>query len=139
MSRWVVPQRPGLKAEGKDDPDSPLSRVVKYIPTEIVSAYTIIFSSLVMLRLPPGQAKYGVLALMLMFLITTVVYVAKQTGGVVRRAHLIVSPVAFLAWSYPISSALLGELFLGAVALGLQAIVIALSIVIVPREPERSV
>jgi len=139
MSRWVVPQRPGLKAGGPDNPDSPLSRVVKYIPGEIVSAYTVIFSALVMLKLPAEQGKWGVLALMLLFLITTIIYVAKQTSGVVRQAHLIVSPVAFLAWSYPISSALLGELFVGAVALGLQAVVIALSIVIVPREPQSPV
>jgi hypothetical protein len=53
-------------------------------------------------------------------------------AGAVRTAHLIVSPLAFLAWSYPISSSVLGDFFIALIAFGLQAVVLALSVLIAP-------
>jgi hypothetical protein len=70
----------------------------------------------------------------LLFLLVTIGYVATRTSGKVRQAHLIVSPLSFLAWAYPISSAVLGDFFISLVAFALQAVVIALAILVVPRE-----
>lgn len=134
MSRWVIPQRTGLRSESGEKSDGPIDRVVKYVPSEVVSAFTLLFTSLVTLGLPAKQAHYAGIALILFFLFITVAYVYTRTTGEVRKAHLIVSPLAFLAWAYPISSAVLGEFFVGVIAFTAQAVVIGLAIIIVPRE-----
>ena len=134
MSRWVVPKRPGLAAAAGDQPDGPLARVVKYVPAEIVTAYTLLFSALVTMNLPIGQSQRIVCGLIAVFFVVTIIYVAKNTTGKVRLGHLVVSPVAFLAWTYPISSAVLGDLFIGWISFVAQAIVIALSLAMAPRE-----
>ncbi len=134
MSRWVVPQRAGLRSDSGEKPDGPIDRIVKYVPAEVVSAFTLLFTGLVTLGLPAKQAPYAGMALIFFFLIITFAYVYTRTTGEVRKAHLLVSPLAFLAWAHPISSAVLGELFVGAIAFAAQALVIGLAIVIVPRE-----
>ena len=82
-----------------------------------------------------GQRVRLAIVLIIIFLSATVVYVAKNTPVAVRKAHLIVSPLAFLAWAYPISSPMLGEWFVPLVSLIAQAVVIALSIAMQPRIP----
>ncbi|MEA2887247.1 hypothetical protein [Bradyrhizobium sp.] len=133
MSRWVVPGTAGLKAGTPGGPDGPAGRIVKYIPGEVVSAFTLIFTGLVSFKFEAAQAKWAAVGLIVLFLIVTIVYVARNTSGVVRTSHLIVSPLAFVAWAYPVASSVLGDFFIGLVAFGLQAIVIALSLFIVPR------
>jgi hypothetical protein len=135
MSRWVTAKRPGLKAAAGEKPDGPLARIAKYIPGEIVSAYTLLFSGLAAFKLAPGESLRAAFALIAIFLVVTIVYVATRTPrGSVRTAHLIVSPIAFLVWAYPISSSLLGAWFVGLAAFFGQAIIMALSIIIVPIE-----
>jgi hypothetical protein len=135
MSRWVIPKTSGLKAAAGEEPDGPLARIAKYIPGEVVSAYTLLFSGLTAFKLAPNESLWAALAMIAIFLVVTIVYVATRTPrGPVRTAHLIVSPLAFLAWAYPISSSLLGTWFVGLVAFFGQAILIALSIMIVPQE-----
>ena len=96
MARWVKPpssEPPGPDREGW------LTRIVKYVPTEIVA-----FSCI-------GA-----------FFVATYLYIAFRTpGGKPKVAHYVISPFAFLAWAYPISAAMLGTFFLGFVAAGLQA------------------
>jgi hypothetical protein len=133
MSRWVVLKKPGLKSAvgGQEPPDGPLGRIAKYVPAEIVSAYTMLFGvmvSQVQGKLSEANQHWSALALIALFFLVTIIYVSKETDGAVRKVHLIVSPLAFLAWSYPISSALLGNWFYGLGAFALQAIVIALSL-----------
>jgi hypothetical protein len=139
MSRWVVLTKPGLKAGkgGEETPSGPLERIARYVPAEIISPYTMLFAAFVSLVKGRITAEYWPLvpaALMFLFFIATIAYVWRETSGAVRRVHLIVSPLAFLAWAYPISSALLGDWFDGIVALSAQAIVICLSIALW-REP----
>ncbi len=139
MSRWVVPggtQLVGGMTTPGDQPDGPLSRIVKYVPTEIVAAYTLLFTALVGLKLVDGQAtQWAAAGLIALFLVVTIIHVARDAPkGLVRNAHLIVSPLAFLAWAYPISSAMLGPWFVPLCSFAAQAIVIALAIVIQPKE-----
>lgn len=47
MSRWVVPRREGLKAGDGEPPSGPSERIAKYIPGEIISAYTMVYGLLV--------------------------------------------------------------------------------------------
>jgi hypothetical protein len=138
MSRWVVPDRSGLKAGATEPKDGPAGRVVKYVPAEVVAAYTLLFTALVTLNLPVGQSPWAAVGLIVLFCVVTIGYVANRTIGKVRQAHLIVSPLAFLAWAYPISSAVLGDLFFPLAAFVAQAIVIALSIIIAPREDQNA-
>jgi hypothetical protein len=117
-----------------DKKDEALGRIVKYVPAEVVAVYMLLFTALVAMGLPSGQGQWAAIGLILLFLLVTIVYVSRSTSGKVRKAHLMVSPLAFLAWAYPISSAVLGDLFLPIAAFAAQAIVLALSILIAPRE-----
>jgi hypothetical protein len=104
------------------------------VPAEVVSAFTLLFSVLVTMNLPTQQQLPVTVGLIALFLIVTIIYIAvKVPKGPVRTAHLIVSPIAFLAWAYPISSALLGSAFVGWVSFGAQALVIALSVFVAPK------
>lgn len=137
MSRWVVPKSSGLKAaRGGEAPDGPLGRIAKYIPGEIVSAFTVLFSGLAAMSLAAPTERWAAVTLVVLFLVVTIAYVARRTPvGEVRKAHLLVSPLAFLAWAYPISSSLLGDWFIGLVSFFGQAVVIALSIIVAPSVP----
>ena len=138
MSRWVVPKSSGLKAltlTAQPPSDIP-ERIAKYIPGEVIAPFTLLFSALAAMRLDGDQGRYAAVALIVIFLVATVAYVAiKAPAGPVRNAHLLVSSVAFLAWAYPISSGLLGPWFIGLVSFFGQAIVLALSIFIAPVLP----
>ena len=137
MSRWVVPApRGGNTVSSENREDGAAARITKYIPAEILSAYTILFTLLVSMDLIDSERQMAIFGLIALFFLVTVTYIWKKSGtGVVRRAHLLVSPLAFLAWSYPISSALIGEqFFYPLLAFAGQAVVIALSIFIRPVE-----
>lgn len=142
--RWVQPAGgfAGLR-EGLDGPassttttdggDNLAERIVKYVPAEVVAAFTMLFTALVGLDVGTKGPALAI-GLIVLFLVVTVVYIIwKAPKGSVQTSHLIVSPLAFLAWSYPISSAMLADYFSAIVAFILQAIVIALSIFIVPK------
>jgi hypothetical protein len=133
MSRWVVGGTSGLKSGTPAGPDGPAGRIVKYVPAEVVTTFTLIYTALVNFKFDATQAKWAAVFLIVLFLIVTVIYVARNTTGTVRQAHLIVSPLAFLAWAYPIASSILGDFFIGLIAFLLQAVVLALSLLIAPR------
>lgn len=144
-SRWVTPQPPsagpgGLRAEAAPQPGQPpkpdgaLERIVKYVPAEIVSMYTVIVGLLAGFTGKTAAMPYVAVGVLAIFLLATVAVVVKNVPDAqVRRAHLIVTPLAFVAWAYPISSALLGAWFEPLVSVLLQAAVLALSVVIQPR------
>ncbi|WP_040309978.1 hypothetical protein [Asticcacaulis biprosthecium] len=135
MSRWVLPNRPGLRADVGDGADNPLARIVKYVPTEVVAAYTALFTILATFNLEAVTAQRAVTGLIALFLVVTIIYVLREAPkGSVQQAHLVVSPISFLAWAYPISSALLGDWFIPLVSFGAQAVIVALAILISPRE-----
>ena len=137
MSRWVVAKRPGLRSEEATNAgpkDDALGRIAKYVPGEVLGAFTLLFTLLVSLRVSDELRPWVAVGLIVLFLIVTLAYIMKKAPeGEVRTAHLVVSPLAFLAWSYPISSSALGDLFLPIVAFVAQAIVIALSLFIRPQ------
>lgn len=143
MSRWVVPTGEGLKSGGGESPSGPAERIAKYIPGEIISAYTMLYGLIVsynggVTKEPSPDGYNWVLTvtvlLIFIFLIVTIFYIRKNSDPTSRKAHLIVSPVAYLAWVYPISSALLGSWFNGLVAILLQALSIGLALAIAPKE-----
>lgn len=125
MARWVKPpssEPPGPDREGW------LTRIVKYVPTEIVATFTMVVT---LMSNTPGEDTKRIVALVCIgvFFVATYLYIAfRMPGGKPKVAHYVISPIAFLAWAYPISSAMLGTWFLGYVAAGLQALVLLLSI-----------
>ena len=146
--RWVTPSsRPAPKAQpGKPSvraaPPAPASppgsdiveRIVLYVPTEVVAVFTMLLTAAVSLKVDPKQLPLIGAGLIVIFLIITVVYIFRSAPtGSIRNAHLLVSPVAYLAWAYPISSSILGTWFVPIFAFLLQAIVLALSIFIKPQ------
>ena len=136
MSRWVEPTRAGLVAGGQmAEASSPAERIVKYIPAEVLVGYTGLITALGLFGVLGEQEPWLAAGLMALFFVVTLVQVARgapEEGGV-RRAHLLVSPTAFLAWSYPISACLLGSWFEPALAFVLLALAVALSIMAKPR------
>lgn len=136
MSRWVRPVQAGLVAADEHGPASRLAeRIVKYIPAEVLVAYSGLITLLGTLGIIGEQQPALAAILMAGFLVVTVVLIYKYAPiqGQVRRAHLIVSPVAFLAWSYSISACLLGSLFLPVIAFLLVALTVGLSLILVPE------
>ncbi|MGZ9099168.1 MAG: hypothetical protein ACXW3O_05645 [Brevundimonas sp.] len=136
MSRWVSPASAGLKSAGGRGPsDDVLDRIVKYVPAEVLAAFTMLFGVAAAMELDVRTAQWTAVGLIGAFLAATVAYVATRApAGKVRTAHLAVSPVAFLAWAYPISSSLLGDWFFGLAAFAAQVVVVLLSMFIAPAE-----
>ena len=136
MSRWVEPTRAGFAARDEPAEASGLAeRIVKYIPAEVLVGYTALITGLGSFGVFGEQRSWLAAGLMALFFVVTLVQVTKGAPkeGSVRRAHLLVSPIAFLAWSYPISACLLGSWFEPALGFVLLALAVALSIVIRPR------
>jgi len=133
MSRFVVPKSASLVAATPTQPDGPLGRIVKYVPTEIVTIFTMFVGGMASFKIaPPTAQRIGVGAI-IAFLITTIIFMAVRAPvGTVKRAHLIVSPLAFLAWAYPISSALLGGWFIGYIAFLIQIFMLLLALIVAP-------
>lgn len=135
MSRWVVPERAGVRSTQAEPADGALSRIVKFVPSEVVASFTLLFSVLAAMSLPQGQQIPAAIGLIGLFLVVTILYIAlKAPPGIVKKVHLMVSPLAFLAWAYPISSSLLGRWFVGLVSFAAQAVVIAISVFVTPHE-----
>lgn len=151
MSRWVTPASSGVHAvsrartdveptdlvrtgaPGEGEADGPLNRIAKYVPTEILACYTCLFTVLVSMQLIASEQIWASFALIGLFFIVTIIYIWKNAGaGSVRTCHMIVSPLAFLAWAYPISSALLGDYYYPLAAFFGQAVIIAMSLFFKP-------
>lgn len=140
--RWIepapqlppaAPGQPGTRAVPAPAGNDIIERIVLYVPTEVVAVFTMLLTAAVSLNIDPEQRPLLGAGLILVFLIITVIYIIQSAPkGPVRNSHLIVTPLAFLAWSYPISSAILGDWFYPLVAFLLQAIVLAMSIFVKP-------
>ena len=136
MSRWVIPERSGLRTqEGEGGDDTLLKRIAKYVPAEILTGYTGLFAMLAALNVAETQKQWAAVGLIVIFVIVTIMYIRRNApSGSVRQAHSIVSPIAFVALAYPISSSALLDWYLPIFAFFGQVIVIALSYFIKPVE-----
>lgn len=135
MSRWIEPRRSGLvSADERGRASEAAERIVKYIPAEVLVTYTALITGLGALGIT-SERQYLAALLIAVFLIATVVVVwtGAPAADRVRQAHLWVSPLAFLAWSYSISACVLGTWFLPTVAFVLIVAAVGLSIMLVPK------
>ncbi len=113
-NRYVRPVTSGLAAGSSDGFGG---RLAKYLPTEIVSIYTVFISGLISANPPKSEAPWIAVGMMIVFLVATILFFVRNApAGPVRKAHLIASPIAFVAWAYPLSSPLLGGWCIGYVA-----------------------
>lgn len=118
MSRFVIPKQPGLAAAKAEPPDGFTARLVKYLPADIVAIFTAVVGGVVSGKPDARFQPWIAAGLILVFTIASFVYVIKKApAGVVRNAHKIASPIAFLALSYPLAAPLLGHFFIGWVAI----------------------
>jgi hypothetical protein len=135
MSRFVVPTHPGLAAGAAEPPDGFRARLTKYLPTEIVSIYTMTIGGLVSANPDQAIAPWIAVGLMALFCVATLGYFAlKAPPGVSRKAHIVASPISFLAWAYPLAAPLLGSWFIGWVAIIAQAIAALVAWLLAPVE-----
>jgi hypothetical protein len=89
MSRFVVLTRTGLAAGGTEPPDGFGARLTKYLPTDIVSIYTITIGGLVSAKPDKAIAPWIAFGLMVVFCAATFVYFKRKAPeGDVKRAHL---------------------------------------------------
>ena len=133
MSRFVIPRRPGLAAG--EPPDDFSGRLTKYVPAEIVSIYTIAIAGIISSKPDSSITPWIALVLIVIFCLGTLIYVWKKwPAGVVRNASIVASPIAFLAWAYPLGAPLLGRWFVGYVAIGGQAIAALVAWLLAPEE-----
>ena len=135
MSRFVVPRPKGavLASTGPGKPDDLTGRLVKYVPAEILAIFTSFIAAAIGLKLLPPDAQRFTAGAIGVFTVGTFAYIwVKAPAGQVRNAHLVVSPIAFVAWAYPISSSLLGSWFIGWWSLAAQALVVLLAAIIIP-------
>jgi hypothetical protein len=132
QGRFVVPRPPGaVPYSGTDAPSGPLERIVKYVPTEIIAIYTAVIGLLVSAGSAPRAAVLGLAAVALAAIVVVIIRGTDDPN--VRNAHLLVSPFAFVAWAYPISSALLGDWFIGWLSAVMQGAVLLLGYAIDPK------
>lgn len=133
QNRFVNPRPRGAEpfTEGSAPQDGPLARIVKYVPTEVIAIYTAATGALTGANAP--LISIVILGLVAVGAISAVTWRSAPDPNV-RIAHLIVSNAAFLAWAYPISSPLLGDLFVGWVSAVAQAVVLLLALAIVPQK-----
>lgn len=85
----------------------------------------------------PGDSiePWITLGLIVLFVAGTFAYFwFKSPTGVVRSAHLVASPVAFLALAYPLAAPLLHGWFIGWLAIVGQAIAALLAWLVAPEE-----
>jgi hypothetical protein len=132
-NRFVVPTQPALAAAGRGAPSGAIERIVKYVPAEIVSIYTLVVQSAASLSSDVTQLRTVIITLFVVFFVGTFGYEWRFAPRDVRVAHLIVSPLAFAAWAYSISGPLVPDLFVPLYSLGATAVVLLLSIIIVPK------
>jgi len=126
--RMAAPAPRGSGGGGNDI----IERIVLYVPTEIVAVFTMLLTAAVSISIKDEHRPYLGAGLIIFFLIITIAYIIKNAPADSRNAHLLVSPLAFVAWAYPISSSILGSWFVPVGAFALQAVVLAMSIFIRP-------
>jgi hypothetical protein len=109
--------------------------LVKYVPTDIVAIYTSMVGGIISSKPEASIQPRIALGLILIFFLGTLAYFwFRSPPGVVRNAHLVASPVAFLALAYPIAAPLLGTWFVGWVAIGGQGIAALFAWLVAPEE-----
>jgi hypothetical protein len=110
-------------------------RLVKYVPADIVAIYTSAVGAIISSKPDDSIQPWIALGLIVLFFAGTFAYfLFKAPPGVVRRAHLVASPVAFLALAYPLAAPLLGSWFVGWAAIVGQAIAALLAWLVAPEE-----
>jgi hypothetical protein len=131
-NRYVRPVTTGLAAGSNDGFGE---RLAKYLPTELVSIYTIAIGGLISSNPPKSAGPWIALGMIVVFFAATLYFVKKAPAGSVRKAHLVASPIAFVAWAYPLASPLLGAWFIGYVAIIGQALA-ALAAWLIEAKPQ---
>lgn len=135
MSRFVVPKRPGLAKGEAEPPDGFRARLVKYVPADIIAIYTSAIGGIISYKPDAATAQWIAVGLIAFFFLGTIAYfLFRAPKGVVRNAHLVASPIAFLALAYPIAAQLLGHWFIGYVAIIGQAIAAFFAGIVAPEE-----
>jgi hypothetical protein len=136
MSRFVVPKNPGLASATAEPPDDFRGRLVKYLPADIVAFYTCAIGGIISSKPADAAKPWIALGLIVAFTLGTFVYFWKKAPhGVVRDAHMIASPIAFLALSYPLAAPLLGDLFIGWAAIIGEALAALVAFLLEPEVP----
>jgi hypothetical protein len=121
VSRFVLaaPVNPAL-ASSSGDKDDYLTRIAKYVPTEIVAAYVFLNGLLISASAAqlPGERWLWYLAAFVLCWVLTPLYLLRRAAPVAqpRRMQVVLSTVAFPIWAYAVGGGLFVTVASGVVA-----------------------
>ena len=120
MSRFVVPRDTRtLRAGGGDggDGDDYLTRVAKYVPSEVVAFYLFINGAILAApagSLPGDRFIWHIGAFLLCWVATPVYLVRRASAGQPKRLQIVLSSVAFPVWAYAVGGAVFAAYYTAA-------------------------
>jgi hypothetical protein len=136
MGRLVTARTVGTKAAGGNDQDGPLSRIAKYVPSEVLAFFAMWTQAVASLSwkdvVLPAEIGGAVIGL-----IVTYVYFDRffpQSPASSRSAHKWVSSGAFAVHAYNLSAGAIPAYFIPGIALALTALITLLSVIVIPTE-----
>lgn len=134
MGRLVSAVRVGAKAAGGDS-DTPLSRIAKYVPAEILAFYTLWTQAAASLPWKEHILKVCVAGALIGFVVTFLYFdrLFPNAEPAERRFHRIISPLAFAVYSYTIMASVVTDIFVPGIALLATAVITLVSAVAVPK------
>lgn len=136
MGRLVTVRTVGPRAAAAGDEDSPLSRIAKYVPAEVLAFFAMWTQAAASLPWPeivlPAELVGAAAGLLV-----TYVYFDKffpKAPPEARKAHKWISTLAFGVHAYNLSAGAIPEYFVPGIALALTAAITLISALVIPTE-----
>lgn len=136
MSRLVTPRQTAVKAAGGSEQDGALSRIAKFVPSEVLAFFAMWTQAIASL---PWKGAVPLIELggAIVGLIITYVYFDRffpQASPASRSAHKWISTGAFGVHAYNLSAGATPEYFIPGIALASTALITLISALYIPTE-----
>ena len=119
-------------------PDDRMTRIIKYIPSEVIAGYTAM-KQLITTLTPNIQLGFWIGSLLLFFILNIIYLKRYAKPGDPVNMHIIVSSIAFFIWTYCIDgkeSLVTGHIFQPGIASILLLVFTTTTAFVEPRQPE---
>lgn len=109
MSRlyYQEPRTRAAVTAGKSELGELMEKVVKLIPSEIITGYMLLIGLVPLIRNDSLHLPLSIVAFALCFILTPIYLLGLAEEGRPKAAHLIVSTIAFGVWAYVVSGQLI--------------------------------
>lgn len=114
MTRRIIPEprvQRGMKAVGLSEsegisgeslPDDYLTKLMKYIPGEIVAAFLAINGFLISVKSPNIYMIWGIFIVLIIFTVLYTKYITDERDKPVAKTQIVISTIAFIIWVFTI-------------------------------------